>query len=106
MCDCGSPLSISVVSSSYRNRLCQFFDTPCRTFSYVGNSDWLSTVTLEANLHQRYLYANGRPLRMDMMDAWFTPGYYYRYNARGDAAVVDQVGAGGNWGSYGAMGMC
>ncbi len=57
------------------------------------------------NLKQRYLYANGRPLRVDILDAPGTPSYYYRYNARGDATFVPKDGNGGTgWRAFGAWG--
>ena len=55
---------------------------------------------------QRYLYANGRPLRMDNPSHYQKPSYYFRYNARGDAAAsVQQNGDGGaGWTQFGAWG--
>lgn len=63
-------------------------------------------MTKNGYLHLRYLYANGRPLRVDLMDAAGQPPAYFRYNARGDAAgFVDQNGSGGaGWTQYGAWG--
>ena len=79
----------------------------CHLFSYVGDSDWLSVVRNQHNtIVQRYLYANGRPLRMDDPSHYQNLSYYYRYNARGDAAaIVQKNGDGGStWGNYGAWG--
>lgn len=66
----------------------------------MGDTDWLSVVRDQyGNLKQRYLYANGRPLRVDVMDAAGQPANYFRYNARGDAAgFVDQNGSGATHG--------
>jgi len=77
----------------------------CHLFSYIGDSDWLSVVRDQyGNIVQRYLYANGRPLRMDDPSHYQNPSYYLRYNARGDAAAsVQQNGDGGaGWTQFGA----
>jgi hypothetical protein len=78
----------------------------CETFSYVGLSDWLSYVKQNGIVTQHYLYANGRPLRYDNLGHYQQPSYYYRYNARGDAAgFVPVDGNGGSgWRVFGAWG--
>jgi hypothetical protein len=76
-----------------------------QTFGYIGETDWLSVVRDQyGNIVQRYLYANGRPLRMDNPSHYQKPSYYLRYNARGDAAAsVQQNGDGGaGWTQFGA----
>jgi YD repeat-containing protein len=78
-------------------------NTGCFAFAYVGETDWLSTVTDQyGTVTQRYLYANGRPLRVDINGA---PNYY-RYNWHGDVAgVVWSNGDGASqWAHYGAWG--
>lgn len=88
------------------NRIRKFCWGDCHVFSYLGASDWVSVVRDQyGNLKQRYLYANGRPLRVDILDAPGTPSYYYRYNARGDATFVPKDGNGGTgWRTFGAWG--
>gem|GEM_PF-1611781 len=78
-------------------------NTGCFAFAYVGETNWLSTVTDQyGTVTQRYLYANGRPLRVDINGA---PNYY-RYNWHGDVAgVVWSNGDGASqWAHYGAWG--
>jgi hypothetical protein len=77
----------------------------CHLFSYLGDSDWISIVKDQyGNLMQRYLYANGRPLRVDLRGVWTMEPYYLRYNARGDTAgFVAHNGEGGtSWRTFGA----
>jgi hypothetical protein len=79
----------------------------CHVFSYIGASDWLSVVRNQyGTILQRYLYVNGKPLRMDDPSHYQNPSYYVRYNARGDAAaVVQKNGDGGtSWTNFGAWG--
>ena len=80
----------------------------CHVFSYLGDSDWVSTVRDEVgNLRYRYLYANGRPLRVDIPYVWWVNPWYFVYTARGDwAGFVDREKSnalGWKW-SYGAWG--
>jgi YD repeat-containing protein len=78
----------------------------CQSFHYMGESDWLSYVSQYNTILQRYLYANGKPLRADIRYISTLYPNYYRYNARGDAAaIVQQNGDGGaSWTNYGAWG--
>lgn len=85
----------------------------CQTFGYIGTSDWLSFVMQNSAVIQRYLYANGKPLRLDLYSGATFETWYYRYNARGDAAgFVDKNGEGSDvpkfgrlaWDSFGAWG--
>ena len=78
----------------------------CQSFHYIGDSDWLSYVSQYNTVLQRYLYVNGRPLRVDIRYISTLYPNYYRYNARGDAAAtVQQNGDGGaSWTNYGAWG--
>ncbi len=85
----------------------KFCTNGCQLFSYVGDSDWLSKVTVQENgvVIQRYLYANGRPLRVDIPYVWWINPWYYRYNARGGDTFTDTDGNGATkWASYGAWG--
>ncbi|MDL1894754.1 hypothetical protein FBQ82_00630 [Anaerolineae bacterium CFX7] len=79
----------------------------CQFFGYVGMSDWLSYTKNEfGTVLSRYLYANGRPLRIDFPNSQNSSSYYYRYTARGDANYfVAQQGTGDSgWFPFGAWG--
>lgn len=79
----------------------------CQHFSYVGDSDWLSTVKDQnGTVLQCYLYVNGHPLRVDTLYISSLNPNYYRYNARGDVAVFVQADGSGatSCGGEGAWG--
>ncbi len=89
------------------DRIRKFCWSDCHVFSYLGDTDWLAVVRDQyGNLKYRYLYANGRPLRVDIPYVWWIDPWYYRYNARGDrAGFADKGGGGGTgWTSFGAWG--
>jgi hypothetical protein len=99
----------AILVYDHLNRIRKFCQpgSGCQLFSYVGDSDWVSVVKDDAGVvMQRYLYANGRPLRFDNLGHYQQPSYYYRYNARGDAAGFAQHnGDGGSgWRVFGAWG--
>lgn len=87
------------------NRIRRFCSSAvgCSDLTYVGESNWLATIRDASGVvRQRYVYANGRPLRVDING---TP-YYYRYDWHGN--VAGRVAANGDgasiWQSYGAWG--
>lgn len=56
----------------------------CHLFSYVGDSDWLSVVKDQyGTVLQRYLYTNGRPLRVDVQ-------YVSWYNALAALSLLSE----------------
>ena len=70
-------------------------------------SDWLSYTKNEVGtVLSRYLYANGRPLRIGFPNSQNSPSYYFRYTARGDANyfVAKQGTGDSGWFPFGAWG--
>ncbi len=59
----------------------------------------------QGGLKARYLYANGKPLRVDLLNVFRLDPWYHRYNARGDAMFVPKDGNGATgWRQFGAWG--
>lgn len=97
----------ATIEYDHLNRIRKFCAGDCQTFLYVGASDWVSAVlSQDTSIAQRYLYVNGRPLRVDVRYVFSMNPWYYRYNARGDAAsFVSGDGSGGTtWKQYGIWG--